>query len=223
MPIKKRNGLFVQQKGISMIEVLIAVVILAIGLLATASMQLMSLQNSSNSEFRTQAVNLVMEMADQMQTNYTEVLKDAATTPYDPAIDRCAGGDTACSNAQAEYINYADLNDVTTWVGQVRAALPDGNAIICRDSNHELANELDSDNSGAINNNDDPCTPAANVCDVAGTANNFSPYVIRVCWSETGNRRDIDGDGDIDANDREANQIVLPNGRALHQFSITVQ
>lgn len=231
MPINNYKEQTVLQKGFSMIEVLIAVLILAIGLLATAAMQMMSMQNTSNSEFRSQAVNMAMDMADRMQTNYIQVVKDAATTPYDPTTNRC-GGDAACLSAQSEYINYADLDDVTTWVGQVRAALPGGNAIVCRDSDHDLANDFDSDNDGAITNADDPCTAAANVCDVAGTANNFAPYVIRVCWTESGGRRDMDGDGDIEDDDREVsaanptspvlNQIIQ-DSRVLHQFSITVQ
>lgn len=204
----------VQHKGFSMIEVLIAILILSIGLLATAAMQMNALQNTSNSEFRTQAINLVMDMTDKMQANYSQVLKDAATTPYDPN-NACAGGDTACSNAKLEYTN---------WIAQVTVALPGGNAIVCRDSDHDLfGNDIDSDNSGTIDNDDDPCDPAAdNICDVSGTASNFAPYVIRVCWTESGGRRDIDGDGDVDDNDRDANQIIQ-NTRYLRQFSATVQ
>lgn len=223
MPLKNKMNINTQVKGVSLIEVLIALVILSIGLLATAAMQMKALQNTSNSEYRTQAINLVMDMADKMQANYGEVLKDAATTPYDPTVNRCSG-DATCLRAQSEYINYLVPDDINTWVGQVRAALPDGNAIICRDSDHDLfTNDIDSDADGSIDNNDDPCdSTAANICDVAGTANDFSPYVVRVCWTESGGRRDVDGDGDIDENDRIANQIIK-NTRILLQFSATVQ
>ncbi|MCW8929259.1 MAG: type IV pilus modification protein PilV [Gammaproteobacteria bacterium] len=234
MPINKYFNHHVVNQGFSLIEVLIAILILSIGLLATAAMQMNALQNTSNSEYRTQAVNLVMDMADKMQANYTEVLKDAATTPYDTSIagNRC-GGDAACVAAWNECCNIANLQ---SWINVVQNGidfdadgvldilpLPGGNAVICRDSNHDLfSNDIDSDGNGVIDNNDDPCTAAANVCDVSGTANNFAPYVIRVCWTEAGARRDVDGDGDIDDNDRDANQIIQ-NTRYVRQFSATLQ
>lgn len=55
--------------GLSMIEVLVAVVILAIGLLGIASTQLVALEQTNLSQKRTTATMLVSEMADRVRAN----------------------------------------------------------------------------------------------------------------------------------------------------------
>ena len=211
-----------RQTGLSMIEVLIAVVILSVGLLAMAAMQILSLQNNSNSVFRTQGMLLARDMADRMEANYTQARRDATTSPYQLAAQPAAPAtlylNSAC-NAGCVPAAMA-LDDIATWAGLAAQDLPEGRVVVCRDNDE--TNDMDSNNSGTVDNNDDPCDPAmVNVCNVAG--NNLSPYTIRVCWSETGSRRDIDGDGDIDANDRQLNEIILPNGRVLHQYTLSFQ
>ena len=55
--------------GFTLIEVLISMVILAIGLLGLAGIQMMGLQNNLSSYHRGQATLLVYDMADRMRTN----------------------------------------------------------------------------------------------------------------------------------------------------------
>ncbi len=222
-----------RQTGLSMIEVLIAVVILSVGLLAMAAMQIMSLQNISNSVFRTQAMLLAKDMADRMDANYIEARKDATNSLYQvevneddpppppPAAVASCRTTAGCTSLQMAQDDYA------TWAALVAQDLPDGDVVVCRDN--DASNDLDSDNSGTVDNNDDPCDPTmANVCvtddgDGDGVNDILAPYTIRVCWSETGNRRDVDGDGDIDVNDRQLNEIILPSGRVLHQYTLSFQ
>lgn len=59
------------QQGMSLIEVLIAALILAIGLLGIAAMQAMTLRNSQSAFDRTQAVVLSYSMFDAMRANAT--------------------------------------------------------------------------------------------------------------------------------------------------------
>lgn len=58
-----------KQRGFSMIEVLIALVVLAIGLLGFALLQTMNLRYTQSANQRTQATNLAYDLLDQMRAN----------------------------------------------------------------------------------------------------------------------------------------------------------
>lgn len=58
-----------RQRGFSMIEVLIALVVLAIGLLGFALLQTMNLRYTQSANHRTQATNLAYDLLDQMRAN----------------------------------------------------------------------------------------------------------------------------------------------------------
>lgn len=66
-----------QQNGYGLIEVLVAVLVLAIGLLGLAGLQTQSLRYNNEAYFRTQATLLAMDMADRLRTN----LETARTSP----------------------------------------------------------------------------------------------------------------------------------------------
>ena len=57
------------ESGFSMIEVLVALVVLAIGLLSFALLQTMSLRYTQSANHRTHAVNLAYDLIDQMRAN----------------------------------------------------------------------------------------------------------------------------------------------------------
>ncbi|WP_279250928.1 type IV pilus modification protein PilV [Candidatus Marimicrobium litorale] len=58
-----------KQSGFTLLEVLIAMIIIATGLLGVASMQLMSFQNSQGAYMRSQATVLATDMLDRMRSN----------------------------------------------------------------------------------------------------------------------------------------------------------
>lgn len=58
-----------KSSGFSMIEVLVALVILAIGLLGFALLQTMNLRFTQSANYRTQATNLAYDLLDQMRAN----------------------------------------------------------------------------------------------------------------------------------------------------------
>lgn len=57
------------QRGATLIEVLVAVLVLSFGLLGLGALQTVSLRSNSNSFFRTQAVNLSYEIIDELRAN----------------------------------------------------------------------------------------------------------------------------------------------------------
>lgn len=69
------------QRGVGLIEVLVAVLVLAIGLLGIAALQASALRNSQNSFERTQAVTLTYSMLDVMRANRDSALIGAYNIP----------------------------------------------------------------------------------------------------------------------------------------------
>jgi type IV pilus assembly protein PilV len=82
------------QRGASMIEVLVTMVIIAFGLLGMAGLQMRMQSSEMESYQRSQALLLLGDMANRMSVNRTAVLNDsynvAATSPIGPSTD-CAG------------------------------------------------------------------------------------------------------------------------------------
>jgi type IV pilus assembly protein PilV len=102
------------QKGVSLIEVLIAILVLAFGMLGFALMQTMGVRFAESSNYRTQATNLAYDMLDMMRSNrllaaqYTNATFTGGAVPASCA--RTAG---------AVSINQ----NVATWQCRVRVVL----------------------------------------------------------------------------------------------------
>ncbi|AMQ89961.1 MULTISPECIES: type IV pilus modification protein PilV [Marinobacter] len=89
---RKNTQLPVNEQGFSLIEVLVAVLVLGIGLLGAAALQLLSLQNISNAELRTQA------------TLFAQELTELARTTNTPSDFAQSGGSTAsCSSLSGQF------------------------------------------------------------------------------------------------------------------------
>ncbi|MFL6587172.1 MAG: type IV pilus modification protein PilV [Luteimonas sp.] len=96
------------QIGFSLIEVLIALVVLAIGLLGLGLLQTMNLRYTQSANQRTMAVNLASELLDTMRTNrslataYAMGQTDfsASATPFDPATG-CGAATSLSASANA--------------------------------------------------------------------------------------------------------------------------
>ena len=69
--------------GFSLIEVLVALVILAIGLLGMASLQGFSITSSYNAHLRTQATSLAQGAIDRMRANRQQANNDAYLSAFD--------------------------------------------------------------------------------------------------------------------------------------------
>lgn len=98
---------FGHQRGVTLLESLIAMLIGTIGLLAVASMQFNGLRTNNAAYWRSQAVNLSEDLADKMRANLD--------------IARTGGYDTSGTLRNA--ISQADLDG---WTAEVAALLPAG-------------------------------------------------------------------------------------------------
>ncbi|MFP5393688.1 MAG: type IV pilus modification protein PilV, partial [Gammaproteobacteria bacterium] len=62
----------VRQRGFSLIEIMVTLVVMSIGLLGLGGIILTSMKNNQSAEARTQATVLVNDILDRMRANRTE-------------------------------------------------------------------------------------------------------------------------------------------------------
>lgn len=107
-PVSRRSP--ARQAGVGLIEVLVAVLVLAVGMLGVAALQATALRNSQSSLERSQAVVYSYALLDAMRANQAA----ARGGGYDMALQcNALGGGTLA------------LNDRRDWLAGVKAALGD--------------------------------------------------------------------------------------------------
>lgn len=123
-------------RGFSLIEVLVALLVLSIGLLGLAALQTTSLQYNSESYFRTQATFLAYDIIDRMRANNTAVV-DGGT--YDVAnstavstlltnYESCKASNCDCDTSNCTN-NYLATYDLGKWYKErVFTTLPNASA-----------------------------------------------------------------------------------------------
>lgn len=114
---------FPQSRGLTLVEILIALLVLSIGLLGLAGLQTLSLQFNTSAYQRTQATALAYEMADRMRANRSGALAGA----YDTAL----GAPQDCDpGVQADVTPGA--GEVEVWLNKLACRLPQGTGAIER-------------------------------------------------------------------------------------------
>lgn len=112
-------------KGFSLIEVLVALLVLSIGLLGLAALQTTSLQFNTDSYFRTQATYFVYDIVDRMRSNINvvtpagpyDIKTSAAATPF------LSSTDPACDSSSCSAANLASY-DLGKWYKRMDQVLP---------------------------------------------------------------------------------------------------
>lgn len=108
------------QKGVGLIEVLVALVVLAIGVLGYVMLQMRALEATAESAQRIQAINIARDLAERIRVNrdgwtFTAMPKSYLTELSDAAkqIDRDKNcGTTACTSSElADY----DVKEIVTF------------------------------------------------------------------------------------------------------------
>lgn len=109
-----------KESGFSMVEVLVALVVLAIGLLGIAALYLNSLQSGRTAIYRTQAITLAADLADRIRMNRTaQAGYNTLFADTEAVVGTCSttGG---CSDADLA------STDLATWKAEVAEQLPNG-------------------------------------------------------------------------------------------------
>lgn len=110
-----------KQSGFSLIEALVAFMILSVGMLGVASLQTISLKSGHTALLRTVAVMKVDEILENMRANNTAILNYAAGTGD-------AGTDHGCSEAGTAAVKCTPAqmasDDVFRWKRGLKEVLP---------------------------------------------------------------------------------------------------
>lgn len=122
--------------GMTLIEVLVAVLILSIGLLGLAGLQTLSLRSNHSAYLRSQATILAYDIADRMRANRQSALSGW----YNIELEEAASSDTSIA-----------ATDLKEWKAALSTVLPAGDgSITVNDGNVTIIvawdDERDADN-----------------------------------------------------------------------------
>lgn len=119
-----------KNSAFTLIEVLIAMLVFALGLLGLAGLQARGIRNNLSSYHRTQATQLAYDMADRMRANPDEAGNGAASAyiTQDPAAATeqadCMTISSTCTTADMA------VNDLFLWNQDISNTLPSGSGAI---------------------------------------------------------------------------------------------
>jgi type IV pilus assembly protein PilV len=119
------------QRGIAMMEILVTLVILAIGALGLASMQLNAMKYNKESAVRSKATLLAMELSDRMRANITGV-KAASydrNEGYTAALAAKVTAPSCGSGIECSSSNLAQL-DLSDWLTDIGKDMPNGTGAV---------------------------------------------------------------------------------------------
>jgi type IV pilus assembly protein PilV len=154
--VSNKSKMLNAARGFSLLEALVALVILSVGLLGIAGLQARGLLNNVNANFRTQAVFLADDLADRMRANKRAMT--GATKHFDQPTAAYTAG---CLTSAGCSVQQMARTDFFLWEQRVSGTLPAGSGEVCIDSTPV---------DGA---------PGAPMCDGLG-----GQYAIKVWWDD---------------------------------------
>jgi type IV pilus assembly protein PilV len=108
-------------RGFTMVEAMVALVVLAVGMLGIAGLYVSTLRSGGGSINRMQAVNLASDLGDRIRANRTANVAYAGAA----ANNNCYGAASVnCSPA------LMAANDLLVWQQQITAILPGGTGVV---------------------------------------------------------------------------------------------
>ncbi|MCB1845235.1 MAG: type IV pilus modification protein PilV [Halioglobus sp.] len=109
-----------QAQGFTLVEVLIALIIMSVGMLGIAGLYVHSMQSGRTSMFRHNAVTLAGDVADRIRANP----RAAAAYEGAAANNGCVNGGVNCTPQEMA------ANDIFVWDQQALDTLPNGNITV---------------------------------------------------------------------------------------------
>lgn len=107
-----------RQTGFSLIELLVAVMIMGFGILGVAALQVLSLQQNREALYRAEAVQLGNDLMDRIRVNPTVV--------YSAPIDADPASTTDCTDLACNTTQMRDY-DIAQWKCYINSTDADGN------------------------------------------------------------------------------------------------
>jgi type IV pilus assembly protein PilV len=150
-----------QNKGFTLIEVLIAVLVLGIGALGLAAMQAASMRNNHQAYLRSQATLLAHEIIDRMRANMVGI--SAYDNNTAEQIDSCASKEGCTPEQMAK-------NDVWEWQQAVSAIFPGCGSQVC--------------SIVCIDRTSDDGSPDAPQCQNDFAVSEDDIYAVKIWWND---------------------------------------
>jgi type IV pilus assembly protein PilV len=120
------HAAYPHSRGLTLVEILIALLILSIGLLGLAGLQTASLKFNTSAYYRTQATALAYDFADRMRANRQAALNNQYNVGFQdppPACGAIAGGGTV------------PQQDIAAWRNTLACRIPRSTASVTRNGN----------------------------------------------------------------------------------------
>lgn len=153
------------QSGFTLLEVLITLIVMAIGLLGLAGLQVVSLRNNHGAYLRSQAITQSYDIVDRMRANADQTAAYSltnATYTFAAIGTQTAACDTTAGCTPALMAGH----DLFKWNQANRNMLPQAIGIICRD--------LTMDDGGYDTATDTVTTGCTNAA--------ADPLVVKIWW-----------------------------------------
>lgn len=113
-----------KQSGFTLLEVLVAMLVLSIGLLGLAGLMASSMRNNQSSYHGTQATWLAYDILDRLRANRTVAIAGS--------YNRALGSPATCSTTAPTGLILA--KDIGGWKNSIACALPEGDGSIAVDT-----------------------------------------------------------------------------------------
>lgn len=124
MPSRRQKNPVKRVGGFTLVEVLIALIILSVGMLGIAGLYVHSMQAGRTSLFRHHAVTLAGDVADRIRANP----RAGPNYALAGSNNNCVGGGVDCTPAQMA------ANDIFLWDQQAADTLPNGTVTVVYDN-----------------------------------------------------------------------------------------
>jgi len=178
-----------RQRGVSLIEVLISVLIFSVGMLGVAGLLVTSIRSNHTAFLRTQVAFLASSMADRMSANPVGVWNGNYNSANYPVGGSAAANHDCASGCTPDMLAQFDQR---SWSSQLTTFLPDAKA------------SIQCNAAGAGYTPDAWAPPSASSTPAPGQIGMRPPYggtcAMRIQWSEQ-------GAGDPDHGDAETQRF----------------
>jgi type IV pilus assembly protein PilV len=118
-----------KQGGFTLLEVLIALLVLSIGLLGLAALQTLGLRSNQMASMRTLATHYAYDMTDRLRANPEGVDANQYVFTYDPGSPPAYPPTTDCRTATCTPAEMAAF-DISLWTNTLEQTLPSGRGAI---------------------------------------------------------------------------------------------
>lgn len=192
-------------RGFSLVEILVAIVVLSFGMLGMVGMQAYSLQSNRDARLQAQAASLARELAELVRSNRVTAVKTGVDNPYlgtfsTPLAMTTPSYCLSSANAATGCTTPADVAtaQMTEWLARVDDELPSARIAVCFDASPYDSNGLPQWG-----------------CNATGSDETI---IIKIGWTRSSTNRNQTGDTALDrASDTDSRPyLVFPvtSGRA---------